>query len=59
MVAELIAARSDVPGFGNQLHARENRILAQRIEETGAGIEAIGLTSERGTEIETETVDME
>ena len=34
-------------------------ILAKRIEETGAGIEAVQLAPERHAEIEAESIDME
>src|SRR5262249_9481348 len=47
MMAELIAARPDVPRLGDQLDARQDRILPQRIEEAGARIEAVRLASER------------
>ena len=33
VVAELVAARTDVPRLGNELDARQDRVLAQRIEE--------------------------
>ena len=33
VVAELIAARTYVPRFGDELDARQDRVLAQRIEE--------------------------
>ena len=33
VVAELIAARTDIPRLGNELDARQDRVLAQRIEE--------------------------
>src|ERR1700731_4715049 len=59
VLTELIAARTDVPGLRNQLDAREDRILAQRVEEPGAGIEAVQLAPERYAEIEAESVDME
>ncbi len=59
MVAKLIASWSDVPRFGDQLHARENGILAKRIVETGAWIEAMLIPPERRAEIEAESIDME
>ena len=59
MVAELVPARPDIPGFGDQLDAGQDWILAQGVEKARAGIEAIGLAAERDAEIETEAVDME
>src|SRR5262249_42759673 len=59
MVAELITARTDVPRLGDELDPREHRILAQRIEEAGAGVEAVGLASQGDAEVKTETVDVE
>ena len=59
MMAELVAARADVPGLGDQLHARQHRVLAQRVEEAGAGIEAVRLAAERHAEVEAEAVDVE
>ena len=41
VIAELVTARTDIPGFGDQLHAGQQRILTQGVEETGAGIEAV------------------
>ena len=43
MIAELVTARADVPGLGNQLDPRQKRILPQRVEKAGAGIKAVGL----------------
>jgi len=34
VMAELIAARSDVPGLRDQFGARQDRILAQRVKKT-------------------------
>ena len=46
MMAELVAARADVPWLGDQLDPRQNRILPQRVEKAGAGIEAIGFAAQ-------------
>ena len=59
MVAELIASRTDIPGFGDQLHAGENRILAKRVEEAGTGIEPVRLAAQRRAEIEAKSIDVE
>jgi hypothetical protein len=57
-MTELIAARPQVPGFGDQLDARQRRILQQCIEETCARIEAVLLAAKRHAEIEAEAIDM-
>jgi hypothetical protein len=41
MIADLVAAGTQVPGLGDQLDARQRRILQQRIEEAGARIVAV------------------
>ncbi len=41
--ADLIAARADIPGFADQLHASQRRILGDGVEEAAALVEAIGL----------------
>src|SRR5581483_7980829 len=55
--ADLVTARAEVPGLGNQLHARQHRILAAAVEKAAAFIEAIRLAAEDGGEIEAEAVD--
>src|ERR1043166_6120965 len=59
VVAELIPARAEVPRLGDELDAGEDRILPQRVEEAGAGIEAVGLAPQGDAEVETEPVDVE
>ncbi len=59
MVAELVAAGTDVPRLGDQLYLLQDRILADRVEEAGAGIEAVGLAPQGHAQIEAEAVDME
>ena len=59
MVAELIAAGPEVPRLGDQLDRGEHRVLPHRVEEAGAGIEAVAFAAERGAEIEAEAVDVE
>ena len=58
MIAELITAGTDVPWLGDQLDAGQDRVLAQRIEEAGAGVETVRLAAQRDAEIEAEAVDM-
>src|ERR1700722_15094627 len=58
MIAELIAARSDIPWLGDQFHACQRRILPHRVEEAGAGIEAAWLAPQCRTEGEEKAIDM-
>src|SRR5262245_49728209 len=55
---ELISARTNVPGLGDQFDAREPWGLANGIKESAARIEAVGLASERGREVKSEAVDV-
>src|SRR5690606_22389259 len=59
MVADLVAAGTDVPRFRDQLDLRQHRVLAQRVEEAAARIEAAGFAAERDAEVEAEAVDVE
>ena len=56
--ADLIAAKPDVPRFGDQLDVGENRILPDRGEEHAVRVERRGAAERRG-EIEAEAVDVE
>ena len=47
MVAELISAGTEVPRLGDQLDARQDRVLPQRVEKSAAGVETIGLSAKR------------
>ena len=58
MVAELVAAGAEIPGLGDQLQPARTGSWRMRVEEAGAGVEAMRLAAERGAEIETEAVDM-
>ena len=46
-------------GLGNEFHAGQHRVLPERIEKPGTGVEAVAVAPERDTEIEAETVDVE
>ena len=59
MVAELIAARSDIPRLGDQLDLLQDRVLADGIKEARPLIEAVAFAAERHAKIEAEAVDME
>src|SRR3546814_1209475 len=45
-VAELVAVRAEIPGLGDQLHAGQYRVLAQRVEEHRTGVEAVAGAAE-------------
>ena len=55
--AELVAARADVPGFGDEPRPAQERILRQRLEEWRVGVETVRSAAERGRKIETEAVE--
>ena len=57
-VADLVAARPDVPRLGDQLHLREHRVLVDRVEERREAVDLVELARERRGEIEAEAVDM-
>ena len=55
-LTQLIATRPNIPWFGNQPRAAQNRILPQRIEEPAPRIKPLILTAKRGGEIKPEPV---
>ena len=55
---DLVAARAQVPGLGDQLHLVEHRILPAGVEEAAALVEAVGLAAQDGGEVEAEAVDV-
>src|SRR5262245_45204926 len=57
-VADLVAARTEVPRFGNELDAREDRILPDGGEKRRAFVEPFRAAAERARKIEPEPVDM-
>ena len=59
MIAELVAAGSDVPGFRDELDRGERRVLAQRVEKAAVRIEAARFASERDAEVEAKAIDVE
>src|SRR3954470_13874998 len=46
--ADLVAAGADVPGLGDQLGARQHRVLPAGVEEAAALVEAMRLAAEDG-----------
>ena len=58
-VAHLVAAEPRVPGLGDQLHAREHRILADDLEDRREGVEvSLAHPAEDAGQIEAEAVDV-
>ena len=46
-VADLVAARADVPRLGDQLHLRDDGVLVDRVEERGEPVDLVELARER------------
>ena len=57
-VADLVAARPDVPRLGDQLDLREHRVLVDRVEERREAVDVVELARERRGEVEPEAVDV-
>src|SRR4029077_20814256 len=55
-VADLVAARADVPRFRNELHARQHRMLVDDVEECREPIDIVELARQGGGEIEAEPI---
>jgi hypothetical protein len=55
-VPDLVTAGADVPGFGDQLHLRDHRILMDDVEERAELVYVVKLTGQRRREIEAEPV---
>ena len=55
-ISQLIAARPNVPGFGNQLDPGQHRILLDGIEKAAVGIEAVTFPSKGYRQVETKTI---
>jgi hypothetical protein len=57
-VADLVAARADVPRLGDELHLREDGILVDDVEEGREAVDVVELARERRREVEAEAVDV-
>ena len=55
-LTEVIATPADVPGLRDQLHLRQGRVLTDRLEERGLGVEVAARAPEAGREVESESV---
>ena len=56
--AQLIPAGAEIPGFGDQLHTGQHRVLGDGLEKCAAGIEAVLGTAQHAGQVEPEPVDM-
>src|SRR6202043_2373869 len=57
-VADLVAALTDVPGFGDEFDVGEGGVLVDGVEEAGEAADVVELAGEGGGEIEAEAVDV-
>ena len=57
-VADLVAARADVPRLGDELHLGEQRVLVDDVEERREAVDVVELARERRREVEAEAVDV-
>ncbi len=55
-VADLVAAGADVPGLGDQLDLREDRVLVDYVEERRQPVDIEELAGQRGGQVEAEAV---
>ena len=55
-VAHLVAARAEIPGLGDQLHLRQDRVLRDQVEERAQPLDLVQLARERGRQVEAESV---
>src|SRR5262245_14259908 len=57
-VADLVAARAEIPWLGNELHSRNNRVLLDDVEERAKTVDVVELTRQSGGQIEAKPVDV-
>ena len=57
-VADLIAARPDVPRLGDELDLRQHRVLVDRVEERAQAVDVVELARQRASEVEAKAVDV-
>ena len=57
-VADLVAARADVPRLGDQLHLADDRVLLHELEEGRQPVDVVELARQRGRQVEAEPVDV-
>ena len=57
-VADLVAARAEVPRLGDQLDLREDRVLVDDVEERAQPVDLVQLAGQRAGQVEAEAVDV-
>ena len=57
-VADLVAARADVPRLGDQLDLADHRVLLDEVEERRQPVDVVELAGQGGGEVEPEAVDV-
>ena len=57
-VADLVAAGTDVPRLGDQLHLADDRVLVDDVEEAAELVDVVQLARQRRGEVEAEAVDV-
>ena len=57
-VADLVAALAHVPGFGDELHGADDRVLLDDVEEGREAVDGVQLAGQRGRQVEAEAVDV-
>ena len=56
--ADLVAARTNVPGLGNQLDLRQHRVLRHGGKKCTVGLEAVVAPAKHGCQVEAKAIDM-
>src|SRR6185312_15555730 len=57
-IADLVAARADIPGFGDQLDLGDRRVLVDDVEKGAEAVDLVKLPGQRARQVETEAVDV-
>ena len=57
-VPHLVAARAEIPRFGDQLDLADHRVLVDEVEESGKPVDLMELPGQAGRQVEAEAVDM-
>src|SRR5437764_12441302 len=57
-LADEVAARSEVPRLGDQLDARQHRVLLDDVEERRQLVDVVEAARERGSKVEPEPIDV-
>ena len=56
--ADLVTTGAAIPGFGDQFHSGQCRILAASLQKAALIVEAVRLARENSAEIKAEPIDM-